>query len=160
MCCTGTCYLLRPAAHPKLRVPPINPRRTFVTVLYFVFPLSWLDNNNCKWESISKIGLIMAKNQRFGSISFWRGSRSGSGSWDPHLEKVDPDPDPRIQLSIIVDPDPRNHIWKKWIRIRFQSGSGSGSEYLFFIFFIKKFMSDKLQCLFCYRQNLEKAFLR
>ena len=42
-------------------------------------------------------------NQRFGSISFWRGS--GSGSWDPQLGKVDPDPDPRI------------HIWEKWIRI-------------------------------------------
>ena len=52
--------------------------------------------------------------QRFGSISFWRGS--GSGSWDTHLGKVDPDP--RIQLSIIVDPDPRIHIWKKWIRIQ------------------------------------------
>ena len=59
--------------------------------------------------------------QRFGSISFWR----GSGSWDPHLGKVDPDPDPRIHLSVIVDPDPRIHIWKKWIRIRFQGGSGS-----------------------------------
>jgi len=57
-------------------------------------------------------------NQRFGSISFWLGS--GSGSWDPHLGKVDPDPDPRIHLSVIVDPDlnPRIHIWKKWIRIR------------------------------------------
>ena len=65
-----------------------------------------------------------------------------------------------IHLSVIVDPDPRIRIWNKWIRIRVQSGSGSGSEYLFFIFFIKKFMSDKLQCLFCYRQNLEKAFLR
>ena len=94
--------------------------------------------------------------QRFGSISFWHGSRSGSGSWDPHLGKVDPDP--RIHLSVIVDPDPDPwiHVWKKWIRF----GTGSGSEYLFFIFFIKKFMSDKLQCLFCYRQNLEKAFLR
>ena len=53
----------------------------------------------------------------------------------------------RIHLSIIVDPnpDPRIHIWKKRIRIRFQSGFGS--EYLFFIFFIKKFMSDKLKCL-------------
>ena len=49
---------------------------------------------------------------------FWCGS--GSGSWDPHLVKVDPDPDPRIHLSIIVDPDPdpRIHILKKWIRIR------------------------------------------
>ena len=36
------------------------------------------------------------------------------------------------------DPDPGIHIWKKWIRFQ----SGSGSEYLFFIFFIKKFMSD------------------
>ena len=93
--------------------------------------------------------------QRFGSISFWRGS--GSGFWDPHLGKVDPDP--RIHLSVIVDPDPRIHIWKvdpdplpKWIRIRFRVP--------FFIFFIKKFMSDKLKCLFYYRQNLEKAFLR
>merc|ERR1711860_420362 len=34
-------------------------------------------------------------NQRFGSISFWHGS--GSGSRDPHLEKVNPDP--RIHLS-------------------------------------------------------------
>ena len=33
---------------------------------------------------------------------------------------MDPDPDPRIYLSVIVDPDPdpRIHIWKKWIRIR------------------------------------------
>ena len=59
----------------------------------------------------------------------------------------DVDPDPRIHLSVIVDPDldPRIHILKKLIRIRFQSGSGSGSEYLFFI---EKFMSDKLKCLF------------
>ena len=61
-------------------------------------------------------------NQRFGSISFGR----GSGSGDPHLGKVDMDP--RIHLSVIVDPDPRIHICKKWIRIRFQSGSGSGSK--------------------------------
>jgi len=57
--------------------------------------------------------------QRFGSISFWR----GSGSWDPHLGKVDPDPpfrnsgtrsgssDPHLEK---VDPDPV----PKWIRIR------------------------------------------
>ena len=25
---------------------------------------------------------------------------------------------PRIHISVIVDPDPRIHIWKKWIRIR------------------------------------------
>ena len=61
------------------------------------------------------------------------------------MGEVDPDPDPRIHLSVIVDPNPWIHIWKKWIRIRFQSGSGSGSEYLFFI---KKFMSDKFKCLF------------
>ena len=62
--------------------------------------------------------------------------------------KVDPDPDPRIHLSVIVDPDPRIHVWKKLIRIRVQSGSGS--EYLFlifFIFFIKKFMSYKITIL-------------
>ena len=74
--------------------------------------------------------------QGFGSISFWRGS--GSGSLDPHLGMVDPDPDPGIHLSGIVDPDPdpRIHPWKKWIRIRVPSGSGSGSRsgsgYLFF----------------------------
>ena len=56
------------------------------------------------------------KYQRFGSISFWRGS--GSGSLDPHLGKVDPDP--RIHLSVMMDPDadPRIHICKKGIRIR------------------------------------------
>ena len=59
---------------------------------------------------------------------------------------------PRIHLSVIVDPDPRIHIWKKWIRVQ----SGSGTENLFFIFF----MSDKLQFLFLLPQNLEKAFLR
>ena len=51
-----------------------------------------------------------------------------------------------IHLFVIVDSDPRIHIWKKWIRIWVQSGSGS--EYQFSIFFIKKFMSDKLQYLF------------
>ena len=40
------------------------------------------------------------------------------------------DPDPRIHLSDIEDPDHRIHLWKKWIRIRVQSESGS--EYLFF----------------------------
>ena len=70
----------------------------------------------------------------------------------------------------------RIHLILTWIRIRIlgstfgKSGSGSsdppfrksgsGSEYLFFIRFIKIIISDKLQCLFCYRQNLEKAFLR
>ena len=83
---------------------------------------------------------------------------------DPSHFDVDPDPDPgihilekwiRIHLSVIVDPDPRIHIWKKWIRIRFQSGSGS--EYLFFIFFIKKFMSDKLKCLFLLPPKFRKG---
>ena len=32
---------------------------------------------------------------------------------DPSHFDVDPDPDPRIHLSVIVDPDPRIHIWKK-----------------------------------------------
>ena len=47
-------------------------------------------------------------------------SGSGFGSSDLHLGKVDPDPDPRIHLSVIVDPDPdaRIHIWKKLIRFR------------------------------------------
>ena len=67
------------------------------------------------------------------------------------------DPDPRIHLSVIVDPDPRIHIWKNWIRIRFRSGSGSGSEYLFLIFFIKKFMSDKLKCLFLLLPKFRKG---
>ena len=53
---------------------------------------------------------------------------SGSGSWDPHLGIVDPDP--QINLFVIVDLDPRIHIWKKWILIRVQSESES--EYLFF----------------------------
>ena len=48
--------------------------------------------------------------QRFGSISFLR--RSGSGSWDPHLGKVDPDP--RIHIWKNLDPDPV----PRWIRIR------------------------------------------
>jgi len=44
-------------------------------------------------------------------------------------------------------------------------GSRSGSEYLFFIFLIKKFMSDKLKCLYFITwylvpPNFEKAFLR
>ena len=71
------------------------------------------------------------------SIRIWiRGStfgKSGSGSSDPPF---------RIRIRILI------HFFQKWIRIRFQSGSGSGFEYLFFIFFKKKFMSDKLECLF------------
>ena len=57
-------------------------------------------------------------------------------------------PDPRIHLSVILDPDPDPliHIWTKWIRV--QRGSGFRLEYLFFIFFINKFMSDKLKYLF------------
>ena len=51
---------------------------------------------------------------------------------------------PRIHISVIVDPDPQIHSWKKWIRIRFNSGSGSE---FFFVFFIKKFMSGKLRFL-------------
>ena len=75
--------------------------------------------------------------QRFGSISFLR----GSGSWDPHLGKVDPDP--RIHLYVIVDPAPHLEIvdsdpGPKLIRIRAP----------IFNIFIKKFMSDKLQYLF------------
>ena len=78
-------------------------------------------------------------NQRFGSISFLHGSgsygstfgKSGSDT-DPRIHLsviVDSDPDPRIHLSVIVDPDPdpRIHVWE----------SGSGSEYLFLIFFIE-----------------------
>ena len=70
---------------------------------------------------------------------------------------VDPEPVPkihiwekwiRIHLSVIVDPDHRIHISKKWNRIRIRVQSGSGSEYLFFIFFINKFMSDKFKYLF------------
>ena len=33
-----------------------------------------------------------------------------SGSWDPHLGKVDLDP--QSHLSGIVDLDPRIHLWK------------------------------------------------
>ena len=70
----------------------------------------------CRAVFCFEINVAFCLKQRLGSISFWR----GSGSWDPHLGKMDPDP--RIHLSVIVDPDPRIHIWKKWIRIRFQSG--------------------------------------
>ena len=51
--------------------------------------------------------------QRCGSISF----RCGSGSWDPHYGIVAPDPDPRIHLSGIVDPDTRINLCKEWILI-------------------------------------------
>ena len=51
------------------------------------------------------------RNQRFGSISFWRGS--GSGSLDPHFEKVDPDPDPKwIRIRV-----PIFHIFHKEIHV-------------------------------------------
>jgi len=46
------------------------------------------------------------KKQRFRSISFWR----GSGSLDPHLGIVDPDPDPRILVLRIVDLDPGTYF--------------------------------------------------
>ena len=77
---------------------------------------------------------------------------------DPSHFDMNPDPDPRIHLFLIMDPDPRIHVWKKWIRIRVQGGSGS--EYLFlifFIFFIKKFMSDKLQYLFLLPPKFRKG---
>ena len=56
------------------------------------------------------------------------------------------DLDPRIHLFKIVDPD----LDLKWIRIWIQSGSGF--EYLFFIFFIKK-----LQCLFLLPPKFRKG---
>ena len=84
------------------------------------------------WIRIRILGSIFGKSGSGSSDPPFR--NSGSRSSDPHLEKVDPDPVP------------------KWIRIRIRVP--------IFHIFIKKFMSDKLQCLFCYRQNLEKAFLR
>ena len=61
------------------------------------------------------------------------------------------DPDPRIHLSVILDPDPRFHIWKKWIRIRIRI------RVPIFHIFIKKFMPDKLQCLFLLPPNFRKG---
>ena len=75
--------------------------------------------------------------QRFGSISFWR----GSGSWDPHLGKVDPDPpfrnsgsgsgssDPHLEK---VDPDPG----PKWIRIRVPDIKNIKFYFLLYIVFV------------------------
>ena len=62
----------------------------------------------------------------------FRNSGSGSGSSDPHLEKVDPDPVP------------------KWIRIRVP----------FFHIFHREIHVGQIEMLIYYRQNLEKAFLR
>ena len=106
--------------------PPPRPCNNYQVLCWTVF--KWwrcLCEYNLKlWSKERKdertdrnlLYLGMTYVQRFGSISFWRGS--GSGSWDPHLGKVGPDP--RIHLSVIVDPepDPRIHIWKKWIRIQ------------------------------------------
>ena len=63
-----------------------------------------------------------------------RNSGSASGSSDPHLEKVDPDPVP------------------KWIRIRIRVP--------IFPIFHKQIHVGQITMLICYRQNLEKAFLR
>ena len=69
------------------------------------------------------------------------------------MRKVDPDP--RIHLSVIMDPDP--HLEKgdpdpvqKWIRIRVP----------IFHIFHKEIHVGQITMLICYRQNLEKAFLR
>ena len=109
------------------------------------------------------------------------------------------DPDPRIHLSVIVDPDPvrrQNEMdpkrWRKvilstflwrtfknpgqqrnkdrtcidkrkiehvnlWAVQHWSRRCGSGYEYLFFIFFIKKFMLDKLKCLFLLPPKFRKG---
>ena len=96
--------------------------------------------------SVSSGQMFLRVSQRCESISFWR----GSGSGDPHLGIVDPDP--RIHLSVIVDPD--LHLEKvdpdpgpKWIRIRVP---------IFNIFHIF-FMSDKLQYLFLLPSKFRKG---
>ena len=99
--------------------------------------------------------------QRFGSISFWRGStfwKSGSGS--------------RIHLSVIVDPDPRIRIWKNWIRIRVpifhkEIHVGQIAIHIFVTAKIsKRHFSDKLcrvksktKC-FCYWSTITERWIR
>ena len=75
------------------------------------------------------LGYTFGKSGSGSSDSPFRNSGSGSGSSNPHLEKVDPEPVP------------------KWIRIRVP----------IFIFFIKKFMSDKLKCLFLIPPKFRKG---
>ena len=70
---------------------------------------------------------------------------------DPSDFDVDPDPDPHLGK---VDPDPRIHVWKKWIRIWIRV-----RESIFHIFH-KEISVGQITILFCYCQNLEMAFLR
>ena len=51
-----------------------------------------------------ELRIFLCKIHGFGSISF--SHVFGAGSSDQHLDIVDPDADPRIHLSGIVDPDP------------------------------------------------------
>ena len=70
---------------------------------------------------------------------------------------MDPDPDPRIHLSVIVDPDPWIHILKKWIigiRIRVPIFN------ILHIFHKEIHVGQIKMLISYYRQNLEKAFLR
>ena len=64
--------------------PATSEYNFLVTFLIKVNSTQILRNKTCFW--ISGYALtqtdINKKKQRFGSISFWRGS--GSGSWDPH----------------------------------------------------------------------------
>ena len=55
---------------------------------------------------------------------------SGSGSSDPRLEKVDPDPGKEIEVDPDPNLDPERRL--KWIRIRLNAmdPGGSGSETL------------------------------
>ena len=80
-----------------------------------------------KFKAVLRIHLILTWIRILGS-TFGK-SDSGSRSSNPHLEKVDPEPVP------------------KWIRIRVP----------IFIFFIKKFMSDNLQCLFLLPPKFRKG---
>ena len=100
------CFHDRPWFLGTSRILPIHYYYVSVTVM------NHYSASSTKVEIHLSFKGFLSKMQRFGSISFW----CGSGSRDPYLVKVDPDP--RIHLSIILDPDPRIHIWKKWIRIR------------------------------------------
>ena len=75
------------------------------SVIYFPSTVrALLGSATSLWALCTSVGRSAA----FRIHLIWR----GSGSWDPHLGKVDPDP--QIHLSVIVDPDPV----PKWIRIR------------------------------------------